>query len=258
MSVPAPVEGRRTFHAAVIAAVLALVGLFALWRSSSAVDAPLRPPAVDLGPAPGAAPAGSAAVARTAEGGAADRRGTPVGGSAAEILVRGLVRDASGRGQAEVVVAWNGPGEADLEVRTAADGRFDARLTTAGTYELIARGPGILTHASSVEIDGAVRELSVELEVDSGWPLSGEVVDTDGRPIAGARITPWRRGPDGDELDPRTAAHSGPGGLFELRGLADGVTHALVEAEGYASGKARLTPRRAARVRLLHDDRRGR
>lgn len=170
--------------------------------------------------------------------------------SSAWTTLRGLVRDRDGRRIEGVAIELNGRGDADHEVRSAADGTFVVERMVAGDYQVIARGPGILTYSGFLDVEAGVGEFEHELVVDTGWLLLGEVVDAGGQPVADARVTPWRRGPTAEELDPRAAAATNAGGLFELRGEPTGLTYALVEHPDFAPRKIRLDPRRTARVQL--------
>lgn len=170
--------------------------------------------------------------------------------AATTAALRGTLRGDDGRAVGPGVVTLRGGGRPQRTLAVASDGAFGFEDLEPGTWQLLARGPGFASAAVFVEdlAAGEVREQEVRVAV--GERLRGEVLGADGRPLAGARVTPWRRGPDGDELDPATAVETDRGGLFELRAGEARWCQVQVTLEGHATRSVRLDASRFARIRL--------
>lgn len=164
--------------------------------------------------------------------------------------LRGTLRGEDGRAVGSGVVTLRGGGRPQRTLAVASDGAFGFEGLEPGTWQLLARGPGFASAAVFVEdlAAGEVREQDVPVVV--GARIRGEVLGADGRPLAGARVTPWRRGPDGDELDPETAVETDRGGLFELGAGDARWCQVQVTFEGHETRSLRLDASRFARIRL--------
>lgn len=164
--------------------------------------------------------------------------------------IHGCVRGRDGRLVAAGSVTVRGTGRSPQVVALAADGTFSVEGLEPGTWQVLVRGPDFETVSLFAEdlVAGEDREQPVLVAL--GPRLRGEVLDPEGRPLAGVRVTPWRRGPDGDELDPSTAVETGRGGLFEI-GTGDARwCQVHFEVDGYESRSIRLSVGRFAQVCL--------
>lgn len=197
--------------------------------SEPAGDAPLLPAVA--APAPAAPSAGGRALA------------------AAPLprLLSGRVQDRWQRPLAAVTVLLRG-GARPFEARTDAAGAFGLADVEPGVYQVLAMGPQLLTHCQFVDV-AAAPHAPLLLTVDTGVEYSGTVADAQQRPVPRARVTPWRRVVDADELDRRCSVGTDWRGGFQLRGAATGCT-VLVEADGFTAAKLRLLPGRPAAVQL--------
>lgn len=153
----------------------------------------------------------------------------------------GLVRTRSRATVSNVALHFDGP-ERDYDARTNAHGAFTIDGVLFGNYQVMAVGPHLLTHTEFLDV--TADSPNPVITIDQGLEVSGQILDDQKRPLAGVRITPWRRGPSGEELEPRGAVTTDDWGRFSLRGPADGPTFVLAELAGYAPGKCRLEPTR--------------
>lgn len=234
---------------AVLAVVAVLGTLAVLWlRAGGGEVGPAVAGGSIVTPAAEVPGAGEEAGARGAETDVpplGDRRTERSG-----IELRGRVVGRDGRPVAGAILTLNGPGDVDHEAQTDANGAFVVRGMVAGSHQIIASGPHLLTHSEFARIGETSTPQEIEIVVDRGLPLTGQVQDDERRPVVGARVTPWRRGPSGEELDPRAAVTTDTSGRFQIWGSATGITFVFVEHEGFAPAKGRLEASRAGVVRL--------
>jgi len=83
-----------------------------------------------------------------------------------------------------------------------------------------------------------------------GRPIHGWVLDPDGRPVAGARVTPWRRTQLGRSLEPCYSVHTGPDGRFEVRADLRGAASLVVEHGDFLPWEGVLGEESPAWIRL--------
>jgi|GEM_PF-1483533 len=142
--------------------------------------------------------------------------------------IRGVVLDEYGRPAPRATVAPD-TSRADggwfRWVRTDERGRFEVPAVDPGRFYLVAKAPG---HARSEpvlqdvspgdQIDG------VEIMLRPGFDLAGRVVDSKGRPVAGARV--WAS--SGSRVET-----TGADGRFSIEDRSLGLVKLTVEREGY-------------------------
>jgi hypothetical protein len=124
-------------------------------------------------------------------------------------------------------------------------GMFHFEAITRGTLLRAARGA--LESAEAVEVDGGEQDIVLRLSKRIRVTLSGVVIDADGKPIKGARVTLMEftgqsaRGMGNPELTDGQ-------GRYSVQGLRVGLKYGLsVEADGYGpgSGPVVLAPGKA-------------
>lgn len=182
------------------------------------------------------------------------------------IRVLGRVTDAGNGKPIEGAEVWAG----DREVLTRSDGegRFEVLGVAGGEPELHVSAPGYASLRRRVDTELAADSLQLEFPMIRAGVIEGVVRNTEGEPVAGARVTPriedarggWNRNQrnvqptaavrdlqslgsgDGDmrlsagsDLDPTTTDAQG---RFHIEGLASRTgrvtARVRVEAEGYA------------------------
>lgn len=164
--------------------------------------------------------------------------------------IRGFLRSADGRTVDRGTVTVRGGGRPARSGEVGPGGAFALGGLGPGTWQLLARGPDFATVSVFVEhlSEGEVRLHDVA--VVRSPRLRGEVVDPEGRPLAGVRITPWRRGPDGDELDAATAVETDRGGVFDVGGGVGDWSQVQAALPGFQTRTVRLGSSRFARICL--------
>ncbi len=182
--------------------------------------------------------------------------------------VKGRVVDSDGRAVAGAVLWINNEltRSRNREIgRADADGRFVLKQLADDCF-LGARAPGFApTRPIGVErllkVSSSDAALEVELRMPSrGAALSGSVLDSVGRPVAGARV---RIGAQGgfDTFGPEGPAGPPPPievltdseGQFRAQGLALGVVGVSVKAEGHPiwAGHSKLSPGAAGQLSVV-------
>ena len=112
-------------------------------------------------------------------------------------------------------------------VHTDAEGRFRIEGVAAGRVEMMLLGPwGQHDHSLELYED---REIEIRIET---YNVSGMVIDTEGRPLAGVEVA-CRSGADFSSCRGTTDAE----GRFELRGLPPGKMTISFFKEGYGRGE---------------------
>ncbi len=157
-----------------------------------------------------------------------EAKGVPKLGSGATASVAGSVQDASGKG-ARAEVRFVAGANAGRVLYTDPLGRFGADKLYPGLAVVRISGPGIA---------GAQRELRMRPQRETQFHVSfarparvtAEVVDGEGKPLQGARVTL-----DGQE------AESDAEGVVEFGAVAPGEVLVLVEKPGFASLRQSLT-----------------
>jgi Carboxypeptidase regulatory-like domain len=144
------------------------------------------------------------------------------------------------RGIAEAVVALRGT--SDLEAACDADGRAELRGVPAGPYVLKASAPGYApVWRSYVAPDSAGTVDELRIELGSGSPVSGRVVDERGEAVAGASV----QVEDGSSLVPMTDASrdvvvTDASGSWTFPALQGGTYRFIARSESRAPGTSAL------------------
>ncbi len=152
------------------------------------------------------------------------------------------LRPLSAEGGSGLLGAFLGSEARVLRERTDAAGDFVFRGLESGGFELTVRGPRNSTSGRFapstprvVDVEDGRMSDGVEVALAPSRVLRGRVVDGQGLPVAGARVTAIAREgtPTGGER-----GRSDGDGRFELDGLAAGRFDVVATATGYADGSA--------------------
>jgi hypothetical protein len=142
---------------------------------------------------------------------------------------------------------YRGPADC-FNVSSAADGRFDVSGLCKGAYVLRVRAPGRAWSEHTVFIGPDLAQASVEFVLDQGDSISGRVLDPQGKPIAGATVTPTARQLRGVD-EHRSTRPAGPdevktdeAGRFRFTGLQEGRYMIEVKAAGFKDRKPAPIP----------------
>ncbi|MBI4615666.1 MAG: carboxypeptidase regulatory-like domain-containing protein [Planctomycetes bacterium] len=141
---------------------------------------------------------------------------------------------------------------AGMELATDAQGRFRAGPFPPGTVPLLFLHPDYRPSATSLEIpEGApMRELPLEVRLEPGQALAGQVTDPGGSPVASALVVAEQTvagAPEG----PLASAWTTFDGSFELRSLAPGPVRLRAMAPGYAPSDPEMFAPEKGPVRLV-------
>jgi protocatechuate 3,4-dioxygenase beta subunit len=154
----------------------------------------------------------------------------------AGLAIRGRVTDREGGGIGGASVRAQGQaGERSRGEATAdADGAFVVGGLKPGPYEVRATAPG---HATAVAKTEAGAD-PLQLVMETGGQIAGTVVDTQGRPVAAARVQARAQATAGPSFDPDRFffgnADEGEG-RFVLRDVAAGTYDLEAQATGYGT-----------------------
>ncbi|MBI2920839.1 MAG: sigma-70 family RNA polymerase sigma factor [Planctomycetes bacterium] len=185
------------------------------------------------------------------------------------VMIRGRVSDAAGVPLAGAAVDFAcqyidwGPGTngcsfsynpdgRTTSVLTGLDGAFEiGPLYPTGSVALDVRKDGYEPGGTSVELDGASTETTIVLQ--EGATFAGVVVDSLGRPVAGARIFTGPRGDRADHLRLQPVASSAEG-TFELRSQPRSARVVGAIAPGYGWTVVRIEGSDPKNLRLVLPD----
>src|SRR5690606_5762446 len=156
-----------------------------------------------------------------------------------------LVRLARARDrgpQEEMFLRMLGLPEGGTTVSTDAEGNYVFASVEAGDWEVSARKVGFVESATTPVSVGVGEVAQANLVVDPGGTIYGEIVDTQGIPIDGARASVFRTGSrPGEErfvarLFGASYAHamSEADGRFAISGLPPDTYTLVVSKQGYA------------------------
>ncbi len=159
-------------------------------------------------------------------------RSSPAGTDAAT-GVTGTVADADGQPVADAEVTLTvRSANTQMNHRLITDDRgvyhHAGRIMKGNKYRAIVT-PGKYAIAATPEVsaEGADRVTMPPITVVRLRTIAGRVVDTDGRPVAGARVLGW------GNPAPLSEALTGPTGRFQLEGFPRGRAWLFVDAPGY-------------------------
>jgi hypothetical protein len=153
---------------------------------------------------------------------------TPRLGSGATAKLAGSVRDAKGGGVRAEVRFVAGPNQGRVLYADSL-GRFGADGLNPGLSVVKVTGPGIVGSQREVSLR-AKRETLLNLGYGRPAIVTAEVVDREGKPLAGAKVT----------MDGQVAT-SNEEGLVEFAAVAAGEVLIVVEKPGFASLRQTLT-----------------
>lgn len=139
--------------------------------------------------------------------------------------LRGVVKDSKGLGvKGATVEAWqiSGPGKRNrdkvawVRARSDEEGRYHLKSLEPGVWVVRAREGDRRTVPAEVEIEE--EDLKVQnLDLAPGAPVRGRVLDSQDRPVSGARVVAMPQEDSFMGLDRPGRAETNPGGLFETR-----------------------------------------
>jgi Carboxypeptidase regulatory-like domain len=153
--------------------------------------------------------------------------------------ISGQVVDSTTRRPVAGALVWSGWPLVAPAVHTDGEGRFQLEVPAGEEIWLDSAAAGFLPDQRRHAKPGAA---PVVLKLEPAAAISGIVVDSAGRPVAGARIAldPNRE----ESSDGRFAARSHPDGRFEMTGLKPGTSYSLFSLRrGFA--RAAVTARTA-------------
>jgi protocatechuate 3,4-dioxygenase beta subunit len=161
--------------------------------------------------------------------------------------VAGKVTDEEGRPlEAAVILGANQYSQGQMTARSGKDGKYSIEFDDAArgqmlmyanmnrpssgapSVPIVATAPGFATHAGQVAV--SVGTAIYDIAFEKGRTLRGRVVDEEGNPIAGARLT--LRTPAGEQMLQATAV-TDRDGRFECEQVASGVIAGYFYREGY-------------------------
>ncbi|MGB0952094.1 MAG: carboxypeptidase regulatory-like domain-containing protein [Planctomycetota bacterium] len=173
-------------------------------------------------------------------------------------LVTGMVRDASGAvipGARVALEEANGAMWGDFErmdTKAEDDGSYAFQGVRRGRYQVTASAQGYAKLVlEAQDIDQVQGDFVLDLTLERGKAIRGQVVSPEGQPIEGAQIyhlsidqpgfwgtAEWRPGlPSEEDVEP--GAISDASGYFEVYGMTEEGTHYLgARAEGFGTGYA--------------------
>ncbi|HEX5715073.1 MAG TPA: carboxypeptidase regulatory-like domain-containing protein [Thermoanaerobaculia bacterium] len=145
-------------------------------------------------------------------------------------LAAGRVLDASSREPIAGALVWNGR---SAWTRTGAGGTFELRAPSGDRGYFEASAAGRMVHFEPWERE---RNAALTFLLEAAAPISGRVVDEEGKPVEGARITTLANTRESRSLRMQErSTSSGPDGRFSLGKLPAGQLHALEAVrEGFA------------------------
>jgi hypothetical protein len=122
------------------------------------------------------------------------------------------------------------------------DGRYAFDLLPAETWNVTADGPANGSHGltkdvlTDVVIAPGASVRAADLHLRAGGTIRGRIVDDDGTPVAGVRVT--ARDATGEVRNAFDMRGSSADGAFELGGLPPGVYHLTAVGDGLATTRA--------------------
>jgi uncharacterized GH25 family protein len=177
--------------------------------------------------------------------------------------VAGRVVDEKGAGVAGARVTFHGASDWSQQaddrhdaVTTGNDGGFRFAALPSGSFRFAANHPDFAPgQATMVTLDGKHEQTGVTIQLTAGAKVSGVVADTQGKPVAGARVRIGRASRRGMTFEPPRQAYSDAGGHFEIRGLP---RHELSAVAMHETGSSKTedvdaTGGDVANVRLVID-----
>ncbi len=150
--------------------------------------------------------------------------------------VRGVLRDPNGAPVAGAAMfIGDSPYSYDkLEAKSDAAGGFAFPTVPPGSRTLVTQIPGFAADIRKIEVPRAGGVLEVEIELDPGHTLSGQVVDQSGQPIASAHLHMQHRGM---AIDRRGSTDEN--GRFSIEALPDEALQVRCYRRGFVDATVR-------------------
>ena len=164
--------------------------------------------------------------------------------SQARITTSGMVFDPSGKPAPGVFITMFPSGGLRSTVQSDANGKYTAQWQTlfirnnSGKAEMFARDPAHNLAATS-EVD--TNTTSLDLHLQPGLTLSGEVRDSDGRQVTNAivQLVPFPPDDQRATINQMPPTNASPEGLYFFGALPQGAPYRVnVSAPGYGTGTA--------------------
>jgi protocatechuate 3,4-dioxygenase beta subunit len=176
-----------------------------------------------------------------------DPNGAPAPGARVEVK-----HDASNEIATDLFASMRG----EADVLTDASGVAHVKHLAAGKVTLTATRAGSAAARATVEIPADDQaSVAAEVRLRRGGTVSGTVLDAEGKPVAGARITAWNPAGDGDQWMPHRTARTDAEGRFRVEDLPLVAFTLSVERAGFTAAKVPLeAPREDVSVRLTPAD----
>jgi protocatechuate 3,4-dioxygenase beta subunit len=181
----------------------------------------------------------------TIEGTVKDGSGSPAEGAAISVQLdwEAMNRQAQGSGRG---VDWNiystlqDPKVATrLTAVTDTEGRFAITGVPAAFYQVSAAWSAfVATHDEAIEVKGG-SQARVDLVLGEGMTISGTVLDTEERPVAGANVWAQMQENRPGMVQRWSTARSQSDGRFELRNVGTGTYTINANATGYGNDQAK-------------------
>ena len=150
-----------------------------------------------------------------------------------------LERSDGQLGESRILSTMNGR---TGETYTDANGSFHFKHLRSGGYDVVAGGTNAIglgkagwasTRLPGIEVHETRRDFSVEVELEPGGVIAGELTDTRGEALVGVPV--WARHDDtGEWLSGFSEVQSDASGSFRVTGLAEGSWTLLVDGKTHA------------------------
>jgi protocatechuate 3,4-dioxygenase beta subunit len=128
-----------------------------------------------------------------------------------------------------------------LSGTTGADWVAHIASVVPGGYMVAGQASGFATGYSWTQVAGGGATAQVRLELRRGAPVSGKVIDPDGKPVKGARVSFGGASAWSQQADPRRdGATSGDDGSFKFAALPAGTFRFEAQKDGFAPGHSEL------------------
>ncbi len=172
--------------------------------------------------------------------------GRPIEG--ATVWFEADLRKAMQSGGAFVIHSNMMGGPGDRSVETDAEGRYRLTGVEPGFGNVVAQADGMTrAKSSSLELAAGQEEFGVHVQLSPGKAIAGRVLDTDGKPLAGAEVSFSGNRSLGSGMMIMTSSsgkaldtvETDAEGRFQSKPLDDGAYTVTADAEGFSKKKMR-------------------